>query len=120
MAAYVGPVVEMILRQRLSVVFASGQPKLQPNAALDVGSLRSGFQLKPLVQPSRWHVLYKAKRYRFCTLPTKNSRQGAQLGKLYLDWYVYASQKIVLAAGPGALGNLFEKPSQALDASHFV
>jgi hypothetical protein len=37
-----------------------------------------------------------------------------------LDEYVYASQKIVLATGPGALSDLFEKPSQTFDASHFV
>jgi len=40
--------------------------------------------------------------------------------RIYLDRYVYASQEVVLTAGPGALGDLFEKPAQALDASHFV
>lgn len=40
--------------------------------------------------------------------------------KIYLDGYVYASQEIVLTAGPGALGDLFEKPAEAFDASHFV
>jgi len=37
-----------------------------------------------------------------------------------MNWYIYASQEIVLATGSSALSDLLEKSPQALDAPHFV
>lgn len=38
----------------------------------------------------------------------------------YLQRDVHTAQKVVLAAGPSALGNLLEEASQALNTSHLI
>jgi hypothetical protein len=38
----------------------------------------------------------------------------------YLQRDVHTAQEVVLAAGPSALGYLFEEASQALDTPHFI
>ena len=55
------------------------------------------------------------------TTPPKQSCKHLTTPKIcYLQRDVHTAQKVILAAGPSALGNLLEEASQALNTPHLI